>query len=77
MTQARSALGELVDFNLISIKQQLASAPASSSVNDRRKFIDQRDGFRTRTVIAAPADTQADSVTIISEESVPSSKKSK
>ena len=60
MTQARSALGDLVDFNLISIKQQLASAPVSTSVDDRRKFIDQRDGFRVRTVIAAPAENQAD-----------------
>lgn len=64
MTQARSALGDLVDFNLISIKQQLASAPVSTSVDDRRKFIDQRDGFRVRTVVPAPAENQADTIIV-------------
>lgn len=49
--QVRSARGELVDFDLLVIKQQLATAPAPVSVSNRRKYIDEKDGFKTRTVI--------------------------
>jgi hypothetical protein len=53
--KARSARGELVDFDLLAIKQQLAQAPAPIGVNDRRRFIDEKDGIRTKQVIETPA----------------------
>lgn len=45
---ARSARGEIVDFDLLAIKQQLAMTPVPVSVDDRRKFIDERDGLKTK-----------------------------
>lgn len=59
--KARSARGELVDFDLLAIKQQLATTPASVSVDQRRKFIDEKDGIKTKTV-AAPSIPDALSV---------------
>ena len=46
--KTRSARGELVDFDLLAIKQQLASAPVPVGVKDRRRFIDEKDGIRTK-----------------------------
>lgn len=54
MSKARSARGELVDFNLLAIKQQLATAPVPVSVDQRRKFIDEKDGIKTRQVVETP-----------------------
>lgn len=48
--QARSARGELVDFDLLAIKQQLLVTPVPVGVNQRRKFIDEKDGIKTRTI---------------------------
>jgi hypothetical protein len=48
--QARSARGDIVDFDLLAIKQQLATAPIPVGATQRRKFIDEKDGFKTRTV---------------------------
>lgn len=56
---ARSARGDVVDFDLLAIKQQLALKPVPVSVDQRRKFIDERDGLKTRRVeaeVAAPID---------------------
>ena len=47
----RSARGEVVNFELIAIKQQLASVPTPVGVDDRRRFIDEKDGIRTKQVI--------------------------
>lgn len=38
----KSARGERVDFNLIKIKQQMASAPKTVTVKAREDFIDQK-----------------------------------
>jgi hypothetical protein len=46
----RSARGELIDFELLAIKQQLASAPVPKKVEDRKKAIDEKDGVRTSVV---------------------------
>ena len=46
--KAQSARGELVDFDLLSIKDQLASKPVPVGVNQRRKFIDEKDGLKSR-----------------------------
>lgn len=53
MPQVRSARGEVVNFELLMIKQQLASAPAPKTVEDRRRFIDEKDGVRTKQIIEA------------------------
>jgi len=54
---ARSARGVLVDFDLLAIKQQLAATPVPVTVDQRRKFIDEKDGIKTRTVLPTQADT--------------------
>lgn len=38
----KSARGDLVDFDLLKIKQQIASAPKSTNVRAREDFIDQK-----------------------------------
>ena len=48
---ARSARGDIVDFDLLAIKQQLALKPVPVSVDARRRFIDERDGLKSRRVV--------------------------
>jgi hypothetical protein len=43
---ARSARGEVVDFDLIAIRQQLASAPPTIEVSTRREYIDTKESGR-------------------------------
>lgn len=43
----RSARGELIDFELLAIKQQLSSAPVPKVVEQRKVAIDIRDGVKT------------------------------
>lgn len=45
----RSARGELVDFDLLSIKQQLATTPTHVNVDARRRFIDEKNGVKSKT----------------------------
>lgn len=59
--KARSARGDVVDFDLLAIRQQLATVPIPVGVDQRRKFIDEKDGIKTKA--AAPsAKSQAPSV---------------
>jgi hypothetical protein len=53
--RARSARGELVDFDLLKIKQQLATTPVPVGVEQRRKFIDEKDGIKSTVRQVAPA----------------------
>ena len=46
----RSARGELIDFELIAIKAQLAAAPVPKVVELRKQAIDEKDGVRTDVV---------------------------
>lgn len=46
----RSARGDLIDFELLAIKQQLASAPVPKTVEQRKQAIDEKDGVRTDVV---------------------------
>ncbi len=58
----RTARGDLVDFDLLAIKQQLAIAPVPVGVDERRKFIDEKDGIRVKqpqTIVGALAISQA------------------
>ena len=48
----RSARGSLVDFDLLAIKQQIAAAPTPVSVDQRRKFIDEKDGLKSKVQVA-------------------------
>ena len=64
----RSARGQLVDFELLAIKQQLAAAPIPKKVEDRKKAIDEKDGVRTDVVpdvdfLAVSAEAAAASAT--------------
>lgn len=43
---ARSAMGQIVDFDLIAIRQQLASAPPPVEVTTRREYIDNKEAGR-------------------------------
>lgn len=46
----RSARGELIDFELLAIKQQLASAPKPKAVEQRQQAIDLKDGVKSTLV---------------------------
>lgn len=52
--KVRSARGEVVDFDLLAIKQQLAAQPTPISVSERRRFIDERDGLKPRAATPVP-----------------------
>jgi hypothetical protein len=51
--RARSARGEIVDFDLIAITQALAEAPAPVTVNARRKYIDEKEN-KNKTIKGVP-----------------------
>lgn len=57
--KARSARGEVVDFDVLVIKQQLASNPVPVSVDSRRKYIDEKDGMKARVSIPQTSDALA------------------
>jgi len=42
MTKRRSAKGEMVDFDLLRIKEQIAAGPKPVNVQSREEFIDRR-----------------------------------
>jgi len=52
MAKHRSAKGEMVDFDLIKIKQEIASSPAPQDVKIRQDFIEKR--LRRRLNKVAP-----------------------
>jgi hypothetical protein len=43
----RSARGELIDFELLAIKAQLAAAPVPRKVEERKLAINAKDGVKT------------------------------
>lgn len=51
--QVRSARGELVDFDLLRIKENLGSAPKASTVKAREDFIDNKFKRRLRRMAEA------------------------
>lgn len=53
--KARSARGEIVDFDVLAIKQQLAAKPVPVSVDERRRFIDEKDGLKSKITHTASA----------------------
>lgn len=54
---ARSARGDVVDFDMIAITQALSDAPQPISVQARRDFIEEKQGSRAqRAGMVAPAE---------------------
>lgn len=43
----RSARGEVVDFELLAIKAQLAAKPVPKPVNERKAAIEEREGVKS------------------------------
>jgi len=70
--QARSARGQIVDFDLLAIKQQLAKQPVPVGVNQRRKFIDEKDGIKHRNqenfIVSPPPVAAKSSTPTVDEE---------
>lgn len=56
--KVRSARGELVDFDLLKIKEQMASAPTPTDVRARQNFIEKRLRRRLKKV-KLPSPTKA------------------
>ena len=48
--KVRSARGEIVDFDLMKVKQQIEAAPEPSTVQARQDFIDQKMRRRLKKV---------------------------
>ena len=63
---ARSARGTLVDFDLIAIKNQMASAPAPENLDARRDFIDAKDGVKFKKLDAASVTQDVSTVSALS-----------
>ena len=69
----KSARGQVVDFDLLKIKQQIASAPKPTQVQVREDFIDQKFKRRlkrlnTEATAAAVANQSAADVDLLPEE---------
>ncbi len=67
--KTRSARGDVVDFDLIAIKQQLATAPTPVSVDQRRRFIDEKDGVKSKQAPKPPLPAALDIAAAAAEES--------
>lgn len=55
----KSARGVVVDFDLLKVKQQIASAPKPTQVQAREDFIDQKFKRRLKRMNAAAAEAAA------------------
>ena len=66
----RTALGQIVDFDLIKLKQQLADSPAPTEVKARENFVEKRlkRKLRTKSVPSAPVDSGEDKKAAVDEE---------
>lgn len=66
---ARSARGQLVNFDELEIKQALKSVPPPVSVNQRRQFINDKDGISAKKAALISGDL-ASSAMLLSVQSV-------
>lgn len=64
----KSARGATVDFDLLRIKQQIASAPKPTTVQAREDFIDQRFKRRLKKMKRDVAQTTAPAETTTEDE---------
>ena len=71
--QVRTARGEVVDFDAIQIKQQLAQAPMNIEVQRRKEFIDTREGRARgqRKPTASEATVQEDQASVTAPDEQP------
>jgi hypothetical protein len=60
MSTVKSAKGELVNFDLLRIKQQIASAPQTTTVAARQNFIDNKLKRRIKKQARDAAEVQVD-----------------
>ena len=68
----RTAKGELVDFDAIVIKQQIAEAPMNIEVARRKNFIDAKEGKgRGQRKVVPPAPVQQSIIAPVSAPSTP------
>jgi hypothetical protein len=58
--KVRSAKGEVVDFDLLKIKEQIASAPTPTEVKTRQDFIENRLKRRLKKKTAVVEKTEVD-----------------
>ena len=70
--QVRTARGDLVDFDAIVIKQQLAQSPMNIEVANRKKFIDTQEAKKRGQRAPAPVQTQIPTIEPTTEETVKS-----
>lgn len=72
--KARSLRGELVNFDLFAIKEQMSEAPITTTIKQREKFIDMKKRRGTRKILnnmvadmEAVEDAGAEAETLASE----------
>jgi hypothetical protein len=71
MSIVRSAKGELVDFDLLRIKQQIATTPQTSTVAARQTFIDNKMKRRIKKQVQEVVDGSVVANSDTSNESAP------
>jgi hypothetical protein len=59
MAGVKSAKGEIVDFDLLKIKAQIASAPKTTNVQAREDFIDRKFKRRLKKLTEEVTDNQS------------------
>lgn len=59
MASVKSARGELVDFDLLKIRNQMAAAPKPTSVQAREEFVDAKLRRRLKTLTTTVQQTAA------------------
>ena len=59
MAGVKSAKGEIVDFDLLKIKEQIASAPKTTNVQAREDFIDRKFKRRLKKTADSVKDNQS------------------
>lgn len=68
MATVKSAKGVEVDFDLLKIKEQIASAPKTTNVQAREDFIDRKFKRRLKKLTAEVKDSQSAGETDITPE---------
>lgn len=77
MATGRSARGEIVDFELLAIKSQLAATPVPRHTEDRKRAIDAKDGVKTDQLPDLAFLQVASTAAKASEDAVPAEPRSK
>jgi hypothetical protein len=67
----KSARGQLVDFDHLKIKQQLATAPKPTNVKAREDFIDQKFKRRLKKISRTIVDTAGPGDDFVDEDETP------